>query len=237
MLGLTPADLGDTTPRHGAGCSECGGTGYRGRTAVYEVLSVDAADAADPHQGPVRGCHRRAGPGGGHGRRCVPAAIEKARRGETTFEEAVRVTHSDHAGTQACPALRAHGRAGHGRLPVVLGDPRPRALRELRAPARPGLADLPLVPDPAARAQTPAPGTGRRRAVRSVPADDAASGEGSFWAVATAPSEPAPSEAAPSEPSPSEAAPSEAAPSEAAPSESSPSESSPSESSPSEPST
>ena len=27
----------------GAGCPECGGTGYRGRTAVYEVLDVDAA--------------------------------------------------------------------------------------------------------------------------------------------------------------------------------------------------
>ena len=33
------------------------------------------------------------------------AAIEKAKRGETTFEEAVRVTHSDdHAGGHHCPA-------------------------------------------------------------------------------------------------------------------------------------
>ena len=32
------------------------------------------------------------------------AAIEKARRGQTTFEEAVRVTHADHHGAHACPA-------------------------------------------------------------------------------------------------------------------------------------
>ncbi len=31
-------------------------------------------------------------------------ALEKARRGETTFEEATRVTHADHAGGHACPA-------------------------------------------------------------------------------------------------------------------------------------
>src|SRR5262249_1800990 len=32
------------------------------------------------------------------------AAIEKARRGETTFEEAIRVTHADHSGGHSCPA-------------------------------------------------------------------------------------------------------------------------------------
>jgi type IV pilus assembly protein PilB len=32
------------------------------------------------------------------------AALEKAKRGETTFEEAVRVTHSDHSGGKHCPS-------------------------------------------------------------------------------------------------------------------------------------
>src|SRR4051794_25873482 len=43
LLGLVPADLAGATPRKGSGaaCQDCGGTGYRGRTAVYEVLTVD----------------------------------------------------------------------------------------------------------------------------------------------------------------------------------------------------
>jgi type IV pilus assembly protein PilB len=32
------------------------------------------------------------------------AAVEKARVGETTFEEALRVTHSDHASAESCPS-------------------------------------------------------------------------------------------------------------------------------------
>ena len=37
-----PAELLESaTPRRGTGCAECGGTGYRGRTGVFEVLVVD----------------------------------------------------------------------------------------------------------------------------------------------------------------------------------------------------
>src|SRR4051794_5031960 len=43
LLGLTDADLEGATPTRGKGCGECGGTGYRGRTGVYEVLPVTAA--------------------------------------------------------------------------------------------------------------------------------------------------------------------------------------------------
>jgi len=32
------------------------------------------------------------------------SALEKAKRGETTFEEAVRVTHADHGGAKSCPS-------------------------------------------------------------------------------------------------------------------------------------
>ncbi|HJV73644.1 MAG TPA: GspE/PulE family protein [Noviherbaspirillum sp.] len=51
------AELGDTVNErkysHGRGCSHCNGTGYRGRTGVYEMLEmteavVDAANHADP---------------------------------------------------------------------------------------------------------------------------------------------------------------------------------------------
>ncbi len=38
--GLDPAVYGDTTFFEGAGCLECGGTGYKGRTAICELLDV-----------------------------------------------------------------------------------------------------------------------------------------------------------------------------------------------------
>ena len=42
--GSTAADLARRDARCAAtGCAECGGTGYRGRTGVFEVLAVDAA--------------------------------------------------------------------------------------------------------------------------------------------------------------------------------------------------
>ena len=75
------------TPMRGTGCPECGGTGYRGRTAVYEVLDVDAAMRQvllkDPTESAVAAQARAAGM-----LTLRAAAIEKARRGETTFEEA-----------------------------------------------------------------------------------------------------------------------------------------------------
>jgi type IV pilus assembly protein PilB len=38
--GLDPAVYGDTWFYEGAGCLECGGTGYKGRTAICELLDV-----------------------------------------------------------------------------------------------------------------------------------------------------------------------------------------------------
>jgi type IV pilus assembly protein PilB len=104
LLGLRIDDILDATPLRGTGCPECAGTGYRGRSAVYEVLAVDAAMRTvlmtDPTESAV-GARARAG-----GMLTLrAAAIEKARRGETTFEEAVRVTHSDDdAGGHRCAA-------------------------------------------------------------------------------------------------------------------------------------
>ncbi len=38
--GLGPAEWRDVTFYEGAGCFECGGTGFRGRTAICEVLDL-----------------------------------------------------------------------------------------------------------------------------------------------------------------------------------------------------
>ena len=102
-LGLVWADLAGARPMRGTGCPECGGTGYRGRTAVYEVLDVDVAMRQvllkDPTESSVAAQARAAGM-----ITLRAAAVDKARAGETTFEEALRVTHSDHASGESCPS-------------------------------------------------------------------------------------------------------------------------------------
>lgn len=73
------------------GCSECGGTGYRGRTAVVEVLNIDdeirravlnSADAAElfllTQKAGMQSMHT-------HG-------LKKALSGETSIEEVMRIT-------------------------------------------------------------------------------------------------------------------------------------------------
>ncbi len=103
MLGLTRTDLAGSRPMRGSGCPECGDTGYRGRTAVYEVLEVDAAMRqvllTDASEQAIAAQARSAGMA-----TLRAAALDKAMKGQTTFEEAVRVTHSDHSGGSACPA-------------------------------------------------------------------------------------------------------------------------------------
>jgi len=101
-LGLTPADLAGARPTRGTGCPECGGTGYRGRTAVYEVLDVDAAMRQvllkDASEASIAAQARAAGM-----MTLRTSAVEKARAGETTFEEALRATHTDHVSADSCP--------------------------------------------------------------------------------------------------------------------------------------
>jgi len=105
MLGLVAADLDGGNLRRGVGCQECGGTGYRGRTGVYEILDVDAAMRQvllkDATEDAISAQARAAGMV-----TLRASAILKALRGQTTLEEAVRVTHADHAGGHACPVCQ-----------------------------------------------------------------------------------------------------------------------------------
>jgi type IV pilus assembly protein PilB len=111
VLGLRIDDILDATPLKGVGCPDCAGTGYRGRTAVYEVLEVDAAmrqvlmtsatESAVGAQAKAAGMMTMRA-----------AALAKARRGETTFEEVIRVTHSDHTGGEQCPSCQRGVEAG-----------------------------------------------------------------------------------------------------------------------------
>jgi type IV pilus assembly protein PilB len=116
LLGLRIDDILDATPLHGVGCPDCGGTGYRGRTAVYEVLEVDddmrqvlMASATES----AVGAQARA-----VGMQTLRAsALLKARRGETTFEEAVRVTHADSSAGHVCPGCARGVEKGMVRCP------------------------------------------------------------------------------------------------------------------------
>jgi type IV pilus assembly protein PilB len=103
QLGLTADDLAQATPLRGAGCNDCGGTGYRGRTGVFEILQVTGelrqALLSSPTADGISSAARR------HGITTLrAAALAAAHRGETTYEEVLRVTHVEDGGAPTCPA-------------------------------------------------------------------------------------------------------------------------------------
>jgi type IV pilus assembly protein PilB len=103
LLGLTEQDVVDATPKRGKGCAECGGTGYRGRTAVFEVLPVTAEMRhvllTTPTETAI-GAAARA-----HGMATLrTSALAAAHRGDTTYEEVLRATHVDDVAGPRCPS-------------------------------------------------------------------------------------------------------------------------------------
>ncbi|MDX6197569.1 MAG: hypothetical protein QOJ79_720 [Actinomycetota bacterium] len=103
LLGLTDADIADATPKRGKGCAECGGTGYRGRTGVFEVLPVTAEMRhvllTTPTEAAI-GAAARA-----HGMATLrTSALAAAHRGDTTYEEVLRATHIDDVSGPRCPS-------------------------------------------------------------------------------------------------------------------------------------
>lgn len=103
LLGLSDEDLVGSTPRRGKGCSECGGTGYRGRIGIFEVLPVTAGLRkvllSSPTEAAIGAAARE------HGMTTLrAAALAAAHRGETTYEEVLRATHVDTVSGPRCPA-------------------------------------------------------------------------------------------------------------------------------------
>ena len=86
-LGLKSA----TKVSYGAGCPECRGTGYKGRTGIFEVLDVsDAVKAAVSERPDLANLQAVARNDG-----MVPLrdlAIRKMQEGITTYEEVIAVT-------------------------------------------------------------------------------------------------------------------------------------------------
>jgi type IV pilus assembly protein PilB len=89
--GLNPADWRDVRFKEGVGCIECGGTGYRGRTAIHELL-----DLTDPiremilDKKPASEVRKLAQAEGMQFLR--ESALDRVRRGLTTLKEINKVT-------------------------------------------------------------------------------------------------------------------------------------------------
>ncbi len=103
LLGIGEADLAGATPRRGKGCTECGSTGYLGRTGVFEVLPVNAqlrhVLLSTPTEAAISAAARA------HGMTTMrAAALQAAHRGETTYEEVLRATHVDDVAGPRCPS-------------------------------------------------------------------------------------------------------------------------------------
>ena len=84
------APLAHVLPRRGRGCSACNGTGYAGRTGVYEMLEMDSALAqAASHAEPAAFLARAHA--SMRGRRMAHHALELVRLGRTSVAEAMRL--------------------------------------------------------------------------------------------------------------------------------------------------
>ena len=92
-------EVRDVDGFHGSGCPECHHTGYRGRVAVYEVMTL----TDDLRRMILRGgsaAEIKAAAMEKGMRTLRQAAVRKVRQGVTTVEEALRVTEPDPAGLQ-----------------------------------------------------------------------------------------------------------------------------------------
>jgi type IV pilus assembly protein PilB len=115
-LGVKPEDLESLTLYRGRGCVNCNNTGYRGRTAIHELLVINeemqeaigqSCSASELRQIAVK-----------QGMRTLrQAGLLKAGRGQTTLEEIVRVTAGHEARSRPTRAPAARQRAD-GREPL-----------------------------------------------------------------------------------------------------------------------
>ncbi len=89
--GLTPETTRGFTFRHGTGCGQCRGTGYKGRTAIAEIMVLnDELREMIVAREPIRALKDVARRGGTRFLR--DAAIALVRDGKTSLEEVNRVT-------------------------------------------------------------------------------------------------------------------------------------------------
>jgi type IV pilus assembly protein PilB len=94
LLGLTEQELVHTTARMGKGCTTCLGSGYKGRTGIFEVLPITAGLRQVLLDNPTESALSAVAQSEGVSTLRM-SALSAARRGLTTYEEVLRVTHVD----------------------------------------------------------------------------------------------------------------------------------------------
>jgi general secretion pathway protein E len=88
---LTPDDVKGFAFKHAKGCGDCRGTGYKGRRAIAEILTLtDEIRELIVEKRPIRQIKEAARANGTKSLR--EAALELVKRGETTVDEIKRVT-------------------------------------------------------------------------------------------------------------------------------------------------
>ena len=94
QLQLTPEQAASATFYRGKGCTECDGSGYRGRLPIFEFMVMDAeireAIAAGARETQIRTLIREKGYGG-----LLSSGVTRILDGRTTAEEILRVTYAD----------------------------------------------------------------------------------------------------------------------------------------------
>ncbi|HJW24935.1 MAG TPA: GspE/PulE family protein [Rhodocyclaceae bacterium] len=89
--GISPEDAATFNFRHGRGCGECRGTGFKGRKAIAEMLNLnDEIRELIIAREPIRRIKEAARQSGT--RYLREAALDLVRKGETTLQEINRVT-------------------------------------------------------------------------------------------------------------------------------------------------
>jgi type IV pilus assembly protein PilB len=101
-LHLDARDVEGSTLLAGKGCNVCNGSGYRGRTGVFEILLVDGRVrellVSGGTEASIRSAARLVGM-----RSLREDGLRLAKAGRTTLEEVLRVTPADDADSGACP--------------------------------------------------------------------------------------------------------------------------------------
>ncbi|MEZ6013687.1 MAG: GspE/PulE family protein [Planctomycetota bacterium] len=117
-LGLDPAVLVGRKFRRPRGCGACEGTGYSGRTALYELLSMDNAMRDLTFRGASLDELRRTARGSGSLRPLLTDGARKVLEGQTTVTEVLRVAGGELEPAPDSPkdeiAGAARGAAGDG---------------------------------------------------------------------------------------------------------------------------
>jgi len=125
------SELGDTAPPRlwrGRGCRQCQGTGYRGRTGIFEVMPITEPIRAMILERASAGEIRRIAAGQGM-RGLREDGWRLVRDGRTTVEEVLRVSKDERFygnGNGSGDLFAGNGNHGHGTspLPAVKGSGR-----------------------------------------------------------------------------------------------------------------